>query len=132
MAALFSSSNDVGAGGAPPSSFGAEFGGAEVPATAPAGVGGGAVPSSSASVPSGGVAGGLSAPNGEAGKPTFAEKETEFEDMVGDMRNAFISWLRRTESQLQDAKLDLIREKESFEDEKSRVWRQFMQEKQQE
>ena len=54
------------------------------------------------------------------------------EDMVGDMRNAFISWLRKTESQLQDAKLDLIREKESFEDEKSRVWRQFMQEKQQE
>ena len=30
-------------------------------------------------------------------KPAFAEKETEFEDMVGDMRTTFIAWLRRTE-----------------------------------
>ena len=116
MAALFSSSNNVGAEGVPPNSFGgAEF-------SAPDG--GAAVPSTSS------ADAGLSAPTGD--KPTFAEKETEFEDMVGDMRNAFISWLRKTESQLQDAKLELIREKESFEDEKSRVWRQFMQEKQQE
>ena len=121
MAALFNSSNDAGA---PPSTSG--FGGADFGADVPA-VG---VPATSASA--GADAGGLSAPSGGGDKPTFAEKETEFEDMVGDMRNAFISWLRKTESQLQDAKLDLIREKETFEDEKSRVWRQFMQEKQQE
>ncbi len=127
MAALFSSSND--AGGVPPASSSSGFGGGDFGAPAVPGTAdsvpapGGAVPSSSAST-SGAAA--------DGGKPTFAEKETEFEDMVGDMRNAFISWLRKTESQLQDAKLDLIREKESFEDEKSRVWRQFMQEKQQE
>lgn len=126
MAALFNSSNDAGAGAG--SGFGtSDFGGAPAPTNLDAGAANaGAVPSSSASTS--GAAGG--APAGE--KPTFAEKETEFEDMVGDMRNAFISWLRKTESQLQDAKLDLIREKEGFEEEKSRVWRQFMQEKQQE
>lgn len=87
----------------------------------------GAVPAaSSSSMPSFEA----SAPKGD--KPTFAEKETEFEDMVGDMRTTFISWLRRTEGQLQDAKGELLREKEEFEDEKSRVWKQFMAEKQKE
>ena len=52
--------------------------------------------------------------------------------MVGDMRTTFIAWLRRTESQLQDAKGELLREKEEFEGEKARVWKQFMTDKQKE
>jgi len=52
--------------------------------------------------------------------------------MVGDLRRTFIGWLKKTESDLGAAQHDLKRERQAFEEEKTRVWKQFMAEKQKE
>ncbi|CAD7926894.1 unnamed protein product [Amoebophrya sp. A25] len=91
---------------------------------------------SSQSAPSGmdaaaamsGAAGGATASSG----PSFSEKEGDFETMVADLRGVFMGWLRRSERQVQDARAELANAKKEFEDEKSRVWKEFMKEKQNE
>lgn len=71
-------------------------------------------------------AGGFSPSNADG----FSEKEGDFETMVSELRGVFVSWLRRSEQSLRDAREDLAKERKAFEDEKSKVWAEFMQEKQ--
>ncbi|CEM14152.1 unnamed protein product [Vitrella brassicaformis CCMP3155] len=70
--------------------------------------------------PGGGAAG--------ASSSSFASPE-DFETMVGDLRRTFIGWLKKTESDLRRERDTLRQERQSFEEEKARVWKQFMTEK---
>eukprot|EP00922_Rhytidocystis_sp_ex-Travisia-forbesii_P029214 GHVS01042775.1.p1 GENE.GHVS01042775.1~~GHVS01042775.1.p1 ORF type:complete len:510 (+),score=87.92 GHVS01042775.1:226-1755(+) len=49
--------------------------------------------------------------------------------MVGDLRRTFIGWLKKTEMELRRERDTVTNDKKSFEDEKSRVWKQFQTEK---
>ncbi|CAD7943012.1 unnamed protein product [Amoebophrya sp. A120] len=69
-------------------------------------------------------------PPAAATAPTFAEKEADFESMVSDLRGVFMDWLRRSEREMADARAELAAAKKAFEDEKAKVWKEFMKEKQ--
>eukprot|EP01066_Platyproteum_vivax_P007752 Platyproteum_vivax@DN310_c0_g1_i1.p1 len=49
--------------------------------------------------------------------------------MVGDLRRTFIGWLKKTEMDLKREKENMALERQQFEDEKTKVWKQFMAEK---
>ncbi|KAF4746730.1 BTB/POZ domain-containing protein kctd3 [Perkinsus olseni] len=56
----------------------------------------------------------------------------DFEGLVGDLRRTFIGWLKKTELQLIRQREDIQSSRQDFEDEKKRVWEQFVQERQRE
>jgi len=56
--------------------------------------------------------------------------EGEFDGMVGDIRRTFSSWVQRAQSQIKEGYSQLKREREAFEEEKARVWHEFVSQKQ--
>jgi len=62
----------------------------------------------------------------------LVEKEGDFEEMVGSLREIFVTWLKKKELELTEAREQIERDRRNLEDEKARVWKQFMAEKQQE
>jgi len=50
--------------------------------------------------------------------------------MIGDIRRTFLSWVQKAESQLREEHLQLQKERQAFEDEKARVWQEFVGQKQ--
>merc|ERR1719210_1967809 len=56
--------------------------------------------------------------------------QDEFETMVGDMRRAFRLWVQKAEKQIRDDVAQLEREQRSFQEEKARVWQEFVTQKQ--
>eukprot|EP00397_Hematodinium_sp_SG-2012_P023360 GEMP01024264.1.p1 GENE.GEMP01024264.1~~GEMP01024264.1.p1 ORF type:complete len:538 (+),score=86.45 GEMP01024264.1:58-1671(+) len=63
---------------------------------------------------------------------SLSDKQADFEHMVGDLRDVFVSWLKRWETDISEAREQLERDKRNFEEEKTRVWKLFMAEKQRE
>ncbi|PHJ18549.1 kelch repeat and k+ channel tetramerization domain containing protein, partial [Cystoisospora suis] len=62
---------------------------------------------------------------------SFGSSE-EFEIMVSDLRRTFISWLKKTESDLKKEKRDLLRAKKEFDDERKKAWERLQEEKENE
>jgi len=60
------------------------------------------------------------------------DADPEFEEMVSDLRRAFVGWLKKTEMELKQQRSELRRSRQAFEEEKLSVWQQFMAEKQRE
>merc|ERR1719258_589101 len=52
--------------------------------------------------------------------------------MCGDLRRTFVGWLKKTEASLQRQKDELSRDKEHFEEEKSRILKAIQAEKERE
>ncbi|KAF4725407.1 kelch-like, partial [Perkinsus olseni] len=53
----------------------------------------------------------------------------DFESMVTDLRSSYTSWLDKTEASLNREQDDLDAERRDFEQEKRRVWKEFVDEK---
>jgi hypothetical protein len=75
-------------------------------------------------------------PTSFSGKP-IAEETTarlrcqdELDVMMNDLRSTFQSWAKTAEKKIQEGYADLKREREAFEEEKSRVWQDFVAQKQ--
>mmetsp|Transcript_77000 Transcript_77000/g.238478 ORF Transcript_77000/g.238478 Transcript_77000/m.238478 type:complete len:600 (-) Transcript_77000:133-1932(-) len=107
----------TGTTAAPPSSLGA-----------PGGGGTGAAASSSAALPPG-LAG---APVPEEEAPVRLASQDEFSVMVGDIRKTFTLWLEKAEQQIHEECVTLRKERQEFEEEKARVWQEFVGQKQSE
>eukprot|EP00916_Digyalum_oweni_P023908 GHVL01039586.1.p1 GENE.GHVL01039586.1~~GHVL01039586.1.p1 ORF type:complete len:320 (+),score=79.04 GHVL01039586.1:55-1014(+) len=58
-----------------------------------------------------------------------ASGENEFENMVGDLRRTFIGWLKKTDADLRKDRETLRHERQLFEEEKTKIWKQFVAEK---
>lgn len=56
----------------------------------------------------------------------------EFDVMVADVRRTFTSWVQTAEQELKEGYVALKRERELFEEEKARVWQEFVGQKQEE
>lgn len=56
--------------------------------------------------------------------------QDEFGTMVGDIRRTFTVWAQRAEQRLRDDAINLQREQQAFEEEKARVWQEFVSQKQ--
>lgn len=56
--------------------------------------------------------------------------EGEFDLMVGDVRRTFSSWVSRSKTQLGEGHTHLRKERQAFEEEKARVWQEFLAQKQ--
>eukprot|EP00929_Paragymnodinium_shiwhaense_P106234 TRINITY_DN71472_c0_g1_i1.p1 TRINITY_DN71472_c0_g1~~TRINITY_DN71472_c0_g1_i1.p1 ORF type:complete len:615 (+),score=145.36 TRINITY_DN71472_c0_g1_i1:146-1990(+) len=56
--------------------------------------------------------------------------QDEFDTMVGDIRKTFLMWCTKAEAQIRDEYSSLQREKQVFEEEKARVWQEFLSQKQ--
>lgn len=72
-------------------------------------------------------------PGLSASEPSAAAKLSsgeEFDTMVGDVRRTFFSWVKNAEQSLQDGHEQLRRERDAFEEEKARVWQEFVGQKQ--
>eukprot|EP00921_Rhytidocystis_pertsovi_P010744 GHVQ01017303.1.p1 GENE.GHVQ01017303.1~~GHVQ01017303.1.p1 ORF type:complete len:553 (+),score=99.76 GHVQ01017303.1:188-1846(+) len=63
------------------------------------------------------------------GETKFASAE-DFENMVGDLRRTFIGWLKKTEMELRRERDGVMNEQRQFEEEKTKVWKQFQSDKQ--
>eukprot|EP00928_Gymnodinium_smaydae_P018586 TRINITY_DN17078_c0_g3_i1.p1 TRINITY_DN17078_c0_g3~~TRINITY_DN17078_c0_g3_i1.p1 ORF type:complete len:647 (+),score=159.02 TRINITY_DN17078_c0_g3_i1:174-2114(+) len=58
--------------------------------------------------------------------------QDEFDTMVGDVRKTFLGWVQKAEVQLREDYQQLQKEREAFEEEKNRVWQEFVAQKQSE
>lgn len=66
----------------------------------------------------------------EAGEVPRLTSPDEFETMVGDIRRTYTLWVQRAEAQLREEAAQLRRDRSAFEEEKSRVWQEFVVQKQ--
>jgi len=58
------------------------------------------------------------------------QSEGDFDGMVTDVRKTFSTWCHRAQAQLNDGYAHLQRERVAFEEEKARVWQEFVAQKQ--
>lgn len=73
------------------------------------------------------------APDPLAGQDAWRlSSQDEFGNMMSDIRRTFTGWVEKAQAQLQEDAGQLQRERQAFEEEKSRVWAEFLQQKQQE
>eukprot|EP00927_Polykrikos_kofoidii_P061990 TRINITY_DN56811_c0_g1_i1.p1 TRINITY_DN56811_c0_g1~~TRINITY_DN56811_c0_g1_i1.p1 ORF type:complete len:599 (+),score=112.16 TRINITY_DN56811_c0_g1_i1:100-1896(+) len=56
--------------------------------------------------------------------------QDEFDTLVGDIRKTFVVWVQKAEAQIRDDYTNLKRERQAFEEEKTRVWQEFLAQKQ--
>mmetsp|Transcript_123469 Transcript_123469/g.360567 ORF Transcript_123469/g.360567 Transcript_123469/m.360567 type:complete len:610 (+) Transcript_123469:95-1924(+) len=95
-----------------------------------------ALPGSAAGLPGSLAAGppasfaavGAAMPEPEA--PVRLASQDEFSVMVGDIRKTFTLWLEKAEQQIQEECASLRKERQEFEEEKARVWQEFVVQKQ--
>lgn len=62
--------------------------------------------------------------------PVRLASQDEFGNMVADVRRTFSSWVQKAEKQLGDESLALHKDRQAFEEEKARVWQEFLAQKQ--
>mmetsp|Transcript_60444 Transcript_60444/g.128114 ORF Transcript_60444/g.128114 Transcript_60444/m.128114 type:complete len:605 (-) Transcript_60444:375-2189(-) len=62
--------------------------------------------------------------------PIRLASQDEFETMTGDIRRTFLNWVEKAEGHLREETRELQRERQAFEDEKVRVWQEFVAQKQ--
>mmetsp|Transcript_120382 Transcript_120382/g.269066 ORF Transcript_120382/g.269066 Transcript_120382/m.269066 type:complete len:584 (-) Transcript_120382:75-1826(-) len=56
--------------------------------------------------------------------------QDEFGTMVGDIRKTFTLWVQKAEKQIREDAVQLQRQRQAFEEEKARVWQEFVSQKQ--
>jgi len=72
----------------------------------------------------------LGIPPPDSGPIVSLTSEGDFETMVSDIRKTFSAWCRRTEVEIRDGHADLSKDRLAFKEEKSRVWQEFVAQKQ--
>lgn len=56
--------------------------------------------------------------------------QDEFDTMVGDIRRTYVLWVQKAETQIREEYVSLKKERHAFEDEKARVWQEFVAQRQ--
>mmetsp|Transcript_56973 Transcript_56973/g.144567 ORF Transcript_56973/g.144567 Transcript_56973/m.144567 type:complete len:593 (+) Transcript_56973:76-1854(+) len=127
----------------------ASLGPSSLPGGYGAGAGGGAFgtgsvafsakgPASLGSIGGGGMGLGLAGPSGALAPGSGAVEETsirlasqeDFGHMIDEIRVNFVKWAQKAEGQLREDAMALKAERQAFEDEKNRVWQEFVAQKQ--
>jgi len=62
--------------------------------------------------------------------PVRLASQDEFDTMVGDIRKTFTLWVSKAEAQIREENGQLHHDRVSFEEEKSKVWQEFVSQKQ--
>mmetsp|Transcript_52421 Transcript_52421/g.152564 ORF Transcript_52421/g.152564 Transcript_52421/m.152564 type:complete len:612 (+) Transcript_52421:119-1954(+) len=66
----------------------------------------------------------------ESRAPIRLASQDEFGTMMGDIRKTFQQWVEKAQGELNDDAAKLEEERQAFEDEKARVWQEFVAQKQ--